>query len=142
MEGLEQVGEGGVGGGRDVGADGGDGGDQGGDLARGELDRGDGRGDVEAEATAGAAAGGDGDAGVAEAGDVTLDGADVDPERDGQLFGGGVAAAGPAQLLDQAVLAVDPEPGQVRLGRCHRSGRRHLTTVLSRRPARRAGLPS
>ena len=113
LEGFQQAGEGGAGGGGDVGADGGEGGDQGGDLAGGEVDRGDGGGDVEAEAAAGAAAGGDGDAGVAEAGDVAFDGSDVDSEGGGQVLGGGVPAGGQTQLLDQAVLALDPEPGQV-----------------------------
>ena len=68
-------------------------------------------GDVEAEAAAGAAAGGDGDAGVAEAGDVAFDGSDVDSEGGGQVLGSGVPAGGQTQLLDQAVLAFDPEPG-------------------------------
>jgi hypothetical protein len=106
------------------------------------LDGGDGRGDVEAEATAGAAAGGDGDAGVAEAGDVALDGAHVDSEGGGQVLGGGGAARGEAQLLDQAVLALDPEPGQMRLGRGHRSGRGHAADLSSEARPCRAGLSS
>jgi hypothetical protein len=81
-----------------------------------------------------AAAGGDGDAGVAEAGDVAFDGADVDPQGGGQVLGGGVAAGGQAQLLDQAVLAFDPEPGQVGLGRCHRSSRRRTSPTFLERP--------
>ena len=106
------------------------------------MDRGDGGGDVEAEAAAGAAAGGDGDAGVAEAGDVAFDGSDVDSEGGGQVLGGGVPASGQTQLLDQAVLALDAEPGQVGLGRCHRSSRRHAShTFLRDRPGR-AGLSS
>jgi hypothetical protein len=105
------------------------------------VDRGDRRGDVEAEAAPGAEAGGDGDAGVAEAGDVALDGADVDPQGGRQLLGGGVAAAGQAQLLDQAVLAVDAEPGQVGLGRSQRSGRRHACGPFSRSPAQACRAP-
>jgi len=54
-----------------------------------------------------------------------FDRADVDPERGRQLLGGGVLARGQSQLLDQAVVPLDPEPGQVGLGRRHRSGHRH-----------------
>jgi hypothetical protein len=92
-------------------------------------------GDVEVEAAAGAAAGGDGDAGVAEAGDVALDGADVDPEGVGEVAGGGGAAVVAAELLDQAVLAVDPESGQVGLGRGDRPGGHDVGGPCSRRPA-------
>jgi hypothetical protein len=52
-----------------------------------------------------------GEGGAGGGGDVGADGADVDPQGGGRVLGGGVAAGGQAQLLDQAVLAFDPEPG-------------------------------
>jgi hypothetical protein len=83
-----------------------------------------------------------GDTGVAEAGDVALDGADVDPEGGGQVLGGRMAAAGQAQLLDQAVLSLDPQPGQVGLGWRERSGHRNGIHTFLRDRLRRDGLPS
>src|SRR6266545_4603458 len=60
-----------------------------------------------------------------EPGDVALDRADVDPEGGRQRLGGGVPSGGQAQLLDEAVLPLDPKPGQMGLGRSHRSDHHH-----------------